>query len=91
MGCGCKSNETNDFEHFSANTETKSFNEKVNEFFQRKNKFSFIGLIFFIIATPIFIAILLPIMIVLLFNKLVMGVNTDITKLLIFKKNKIVQ
>lgn len=93
MSCGCK---TLDSEPISGlTTEKKKFsfkkdeiNQNISNFLLRKNKFSFFGLILFLILLPTIIAFIFPIVTVILFNKLVLGKETDLIGLIAFKKQK---
>jgi len=93
MGCGCK---TIGSEPISGSTTEKSkfsfdkekINQEISNFFLRKNKFSFIGLLLFFILSPVIIILIFPIVFVLLFNKLVLGKNTDLINLITYKKRK---
>ena len=88
MGCNCKSDENNDIT-LSGSSVSISFKEKFVKILTRKNKFSLFGLIIFLILIPIAICVLMPIVVFILFNKLVLGKNLDITKILNFKNNKV--
>ena len=102
MGCGCKNKEiidSNDQEIInyqnqeikqeeSCTTCKKGFEERAQNFLLRENKFSIIGIFLFLLLTPVFITIFLPVIVIILFNKLIFGKNTDPIKLLIFTKNK---
>ena len=83
MGCGCKDDGT----LLSGETENKiSTGQKIKKFLYRKDKFSIVGLILFLILYPIFIFFMLPLTTIVLFNKIVMGRNTDIIKFIAFTK-----
>ena len=93
MGCGCKTIESEPIS--GSTTEKKKFSfdkEKINDdisnFLLRKNKFSFIGLILFLILSPVIITLILPVIFVILFNKFVLGKNTDLIGLVAYKKRK---
>ena len=85
MGCECKNDDNVDF---SGNS-TTTINNKVQNFLLRKNKFSLIGLFLYVFLLPIFMVFVIPMVVIILFNKIVLGKNTDIIKLMAFtKKNK---
>ena len=93
MGCGCK---TIGSEPISGTTTEKSkfslkkekINENISNFLLRKNKFSFIGLFLFLLFSPIILALITPIIIILFFNKIVMGRDLDLIGLITYKKHK---
>jgi hypothetical protein len=84
MGCGCK----NDGTLFSGETEDRiTTSTKIKNFLYRKDKFSIVGLLLFLVIYPIFIFFMIPLTTIVLFNKIVMGRNTDIIKFIAFSKN----
>ena len=83
MGCGCKTDE------LSGSTETTkktTFKEKLTKVLERKNSFSIFGVLLFIIILPITIFISIPILTIILFNKLILGKDTDLIKMIKFFK-----
>lgn len=97
MGCGCKNDKgepicdgNNCNETISGDTvEVKrTLNQKIGNFINRNNKFSFIGLFLFTLLTPTVILIINPIIVIIFFNKMVLGKNTDLVNLIAFTKNK---
>jgi hypothetical protein len=94
MGCGCKNNSQNVSENQEILNDKrtilnlKNFDQKAESFLNRKNKFSIIGVILFLLLSPVMLLIIVPIIFILLFNKLIFGRNTDMIKLVAFTKNK---
>jgi hypothetical protein len=85
MGCGCKDDGT----LFSGETENMiTTSTKIKNFLYRKDKFSIAGLLLFLVLYPIFISFMIPLTTIVLFNKIVMGRNTDIIKFFAFTKNR---
>lgn len=85
MGCGCKTDE------LSGSTETTkktTFKEKLIKVLERKNSFSFFGVLLFIIILPVTIFISVPILTIILFNKLILGKDTDLIKMIKLFKYK---
>lgn len=87
MGCGC---ENEIVETISGDTIENSLTtkKKININILQNNKFSFLGLFIFLVFTPAVIVMITPIIVVLLFNKIVLGKNTDLIKLIAFTKDK---
>ena len=83
MGCGCKDDDI----LLSGETTNKiSTSQKIKKFLYRKDKFSIVGLLLFLTIYPIFISFMIPLITVVLFNKIVLGRNTDIIKFMAFTK-----
>lgn len=88
MGCGCKNDELETISGETTNGNSKSLGQRVSDFLGRENKFSFIGLLLFLVILPIFVLFSIPIITILLFNKFVLGRNTNIINLIVFKSRK---
>lgn len=86
MGCGCKTNDNylseknNDFQ--------SSLHDRIIKFFFNKNKFSIVGTFIFIFTLPIFFLLIIPIVIKILFDRIVMNRQTNIIELIAFTKDK---
>ena len=94
MGCGCKNESQFVVENQEITNDKKTIlrdiniEEKVENFLLRKNKFSIFGVILFLLTTPIVVTIVIPITVIILFNKFVFGTNSDPVKLMVFGKDK---
>lgn len=86
MGCGCKTND-NSFYQKDSDVEL-SLHDKIIKFLFKKNKFSIVGTFIFIFTLPIFFLFILPIVIKILFDRIVMNRQTNIIELIAFTKDK---
>lgn len=88
MGCGCKTNETIDLSGSTSSINKNTIKNQINDVFEGKRSFSILGIILFLVATPLTIFISIPLITVLLFNRFVLGKNIDLIKLLVYRRNK---
>lgn len=85
MGCGCKNNE----KLFSGETENSlTIKKQIKKFLFSTDQFSIGGLILFLVLFPVTIIIINTIGTIAFFNRVVLGKNTDIIKLMSFTKKK---
>ncbi len=88
MGCGCKTNESIDLSGSTSSINKNTIKNQINDVFEGKKSFSILGIILFLIGTPLTIFLSIPLITVLLFNRFVLGKNTDLIKLLVYRRNK---
>lgn len=87
MGCGCKNDSS--ISVLDSTVETKKFSlKKTLNFLFLNKKFSIGGFTLFLIVTPIGLTIAIPFVVVVLFNSLTLGKNTDLVKFMTFTKDK---
>ena len=85
MGCGCKNNE----KLFSGEPENSlTIKKQIKKFLFSTDQFSIGGLILFLVLFPVTIIIINTIGTIAFFNRVVLGKNTDIIKLMSFTKKK---
>lgn len=87
MGCNCKNENIIKFSGETVEVK-KTFKQKVNDILLGKEGVTVIGFFLFVFLTPLIIMIMNPLVIVILFNRLVLGKNIDLIKLISFSRNK---
>lgn len=80
MGCGCKNENSEILE--------SSKNLKNIKYYLDNDKFSLFGSLQFLVVTPIVLLVIPPIIVTMLFKKLVFKQNVDIIKQLVLTKDK---
>lgn len=87
MGCGCK-NDDSIFTSGDTIDKKAYLTNKIGKFLYRRGKFSIIGVLLYLILLPIITLFVLPIITIILFNRIVMGKETNLINLIAFSKVK---